>query len=197
MAETPPDVARVAERTLTHQVAHDLHNSIGALALYLDMIRDEAAICDPIILARIEKMIRAVTMAQGQIDAIRYLVPRGDGQALPMTAAQIADVIRALFGAMTKQMTVAGQGEGAVQVGPQGAALFQALYTAINQIFAVHPEANITIDVAGDEDAIEITVTARPAEKLAQIVGQILADGLSVREASAEGFVLIWPCTRA
>jgi len=62
------------ERAISHHIAHDLNNALGAIEIFSEMIVDD--ISDPTLRARLEKMKLAAGMARGHVDVLRRVIPK-------------------------------------------------------------------------------------------------------------------------
>lgn len=186
------------ERHLTHHVAHELQNSIGAMSVNLDMLSDD--VDDPKLSARIEKLARINHMLQEQVDALRHIIPRGDGQTIPLAISTLVREVGHLFGTLSSQIRLEGGANQALMLGGDVAALFQTLYDGINHCFRTDPMTVVSISV--DKDLSEKRVRLHVVASTAGIIGfETVLSISSVPDVSVEikktgegsGFTLIWP----
>lgn len=92
------DVTWQVERALSHRLAHDLNNSLGAIEVFAEMLAEDMT--DPACRARLEKMGMASKMARSYVHALRCSIPKhGAGQGVSLTS-QLFALVTEMLGEM-------------------------------------------------------------------------------------------------
>lgn len=186
---------QMVERHLTHHVAHELQNTIGAVSVYLDMLLDDTD--DPRLIARFDKMANANRMLQEQVDALRHIIPRGDGRAIPLASVSLLKGLGHLFGTLASRISITDNSDHDLMLGGEVALLFHLLYNGANYYFGLDPMAQIRLEVVPSDEKNRATIRVTPSCSPAIGVEKVLhiPPSSDVKlQVQDTGFVLIWPC---
>lgn len=92
------------ERAISHHIAHDLNNALGAIEVFSEMIAED--ISDPALRARLEKMKLAAAMARGHVDVLRRMIPKHlTGRGVTLMAA-VMPLVQKMLGDQAGRLTV-------------------------------------------------------------------------------------------
>lgn len=98
------------ERILSHQLAHAVGNSLGAMGVLLDMLRIDVQ--DPAVLKRIDSLAWAVRLAAGNVNALRFAIPKPEQDTGAADFSFLIDTVHLMLGDMAPRLDVSGLGQG-------------------------------------------------------------------------------------
>ena len=195
-----PDVLIEVERLISHQLAHNLNNSLGAIGVFAEMLAEQ--LTDESQKRLLDKMALASEMARGQVTALRKSIPKHEQGQGVCRLSNVLDVVLLMLGDTAPRIKPSVNWDDRRLIGADISALTYILSAVISHVLG-GSLGDVDLDAREDGEMCMITISCQgsmnPIETDANFMARVCrAYGArldQMTDSAHGGFVLRWPAS--